>query len=82
MRSAARGHSFHSLVSVVDVPKVEFVLSASSLMVMVQVANHVSSRCVEMMGGMGFIKDNAVEKFYGDSKISEGNNVTVPVSLV
>jgi len=26
---------------------------------------------VEMMGGMGFIKDNPVEKFYRDSKIGE-----------
>ena len=54
----------------------------SSLMVIVQVANHVSSRCVEMMGGMGFIKDNPVEKFYRDSKIGEGNNVTFLCQLV
>ena len=35
----------------------------------VQVANHVASRCVEMLGGVGFIKDFPAEKFYRDSKI-------------
>ena len=29
----------------------------------------MGSRCVEMMGGVGFIKDYPVEKFYRDSKI-------------
>ena len=32
-------------------------------------ANKVTSRCEEMMGGVGFIKDFPVEKFYRDSKI-------------
>lgn len=36
-----------------------------------EVACHVSSRCVEIMGGVGFIKDNPVEKFYRDSKIGQ-----------
>jgi len=36
-----------------------------------EVANHVSARCVEMMGGMGFIKASPVEKFYRDSKIGQ-----------
>ena len=35
----------------------------------VQVANHVGSRCVEMLAGVGFTKDFPVEKFYRDSKI-------------
>lgn len=34
-----------------------------------QVANHVASRCVEMLGGVGFVTDFPVEKFYRDSKI-------------
>ena len=29
----------------------------------------MSSRCVEMMGGVGFIKEYPIEKFYRDSKI-------------
>ena len=36
-----------------------------------QVANHVASRCVEMLGGVGFIKDFPAEKFYRDSKIGK-----------
>ena len=39
--------------------------------ILLQVACRVSSRCVEMMGGMGFIKESPVEKFYRDSKIGE-----------
>jgi short/branched chain acyl-CoA dehydrogenase len=31
----------------------------------------VSSRCVEMMGGVGFTKDFPVEKYYRDSKIGK-----------
>ena len=34
-------------------------------------ANHVAGRCVEMMGGVGFVKDYPVEKFYRDAKIGE-----------
>lgn len=41
-----------------------------------QVANRVSSRCVEMMGGVGFIKDSGVEKLYRDSKIGEFVKIT------
>lgn len=36
-----------------------------------EVANHVASRCVEIMGGVGFVKDYPVEKFYRDSKIGQ-----------
>lgn len=36
-----------------------------------EVANHVASRCVEMLGGVGFSKDFPVEKFYRDSKIGQ-----------
>ena len=34
-------------------------------------ANHVAGRCIEMMGGVGFIKDYPVEKFYRDAKIGK-----------
>ena len=34
-----------------------------------QTAAKVASRCVEMMGGVGFIKSTGVEKFYRDAKI-------------
>ena len=36
---------------------------------LLQVAAKVTSRCVEMMGGVGFTKSFPVEKFYRDSKI-------------
>ena len=36
-----------------------------------QVANRVAGRCIEMMGGVGFIKDYSVEKFYRDAKIGK-----------
>lgn len=36
-----------------------------------EVANRVTSRCVEMMGGVGFTKEFPVEKFYRDSKIGQ-----------
>ena len=39
-----------------------------------QVANRVTSRCVEMMGGVGFTKEFPVEKFYRDSKIGIKNH--------
>ena len=29
----------------------------------------MTGRCIEMMGGVGFVKDFPVEKFYRDSKI-------------
>jgi short/branched chain acyl-CoA dehydrogenase len=34
-----------------------------------QVAERVASRCIELMGGVGFTKDYGVEKFYRDAKI-------------
>jgi len=34
-----------------------------------QVAEKVASRCVELMGGVGFTKEYGVEKFYRDAKI-------------
>ena len=34
-----------------------------------QVAERTASRAVEWMGGMGFVKDSGVEKFYRDAKI-------------
>jgi alkylation response protein AidB-like acyl-CoA dehydrogenase len=36
-----------------------------------EVACKVAGRCVEMMGGVGFVKDYPVEKFYRDSKIGK-----------
>lgn len=34
-----------------------------------QVAERVSSKCVELLGGVGFTKDFGVEKLYRDAKI-------------
>jgi len=34
-----------------------------------QVAERVASRCIELLGGVGFTKDYGVEKFYRDAKI-------------
>lgn len=34
-----------------------------------EVASRVSSKCIELMGGVGFTKDYPVEKFYRDCKI-------------
>lgn len=34
-----------------------------------QVAERVASKCIEMMGGVGFTKDLPVEKFFRDCKI-------------
>ena len=36
-----------------------------------QVAEHVTSQCVEIYGGYGFTKDYPVEKFYRDAKIGK-----------
>lgn len=36
-----------------------------------QMAERVSSKCVEMMGGVGFTKDFPIEKFYRDCKIGQ-----------
>lgn len=36
-----------------------------------EVAESVASRCVDMFGGMGFIKDSGIEKFYRDAKIGK-----------
>ena len=34
-----------------------------------QVAERVASKCIELLGGVGFTKDLGVEKFYRDAKI-------------
>jgi alkylation response protein AidB-like acyl-CoA dehydrogenase len=34
-----------------------------------QVATHVTSKCVELLGGVGFTRDFPAEKFYRDCKI-------------
>jgi len=34
-----------------------------------QVAERVASKCIELLGGVGFTKDYGVEKFYRDAKI-------------
>ena len=34
-----------------------------------QVAERVASKCIELLGGVGFTKDMGVEKFYRDAKI-------------
>jgi len=36
-----------------------------------EVANKVSSKCVELLGGVGFTRDFPVEKFYRDAKIGQ-----------
>ena len=36
-----------------------------------QIATIATSKCIEWMGGVGFVKDYPVEKFYRDSKIGE-----------
>merc|ERR1711916_147860 len=36
-----------------------------------EVAEEVASKSVEAMGGMGFVKDSGVEKFYRDAKIGK-----------
>ena len=40
----------------------------------IQVACKVTGRCIEMMGGVGFVKNFPVEKFYRDAKIGKKNN--------
>ena len=37
----------------------------------IQVACKVTGRCIEMMGGVGFVKNFPVEKFYRDAKIGK-----------
>ena len=36
-----------------------------------QVAERVASKCVELLGGVGFTKEFGVEKFYRDAKIGQ-----------
>lgn len=36
-----------------------------------KVANEVSSKCIDLLGGVGFTKDFPVEKFYRDAKIGK-----------
>lgn len=43
-----------------------------------QMAERISSKCVELMGGIGYTKDGRVEKFWRDSKIGQ---VSLPLSL-
>ena len=38
-------------------------------------ATKVSGRCVEMVGGAGFVKEFPIEKFYRDSKIGKRHSV-------
>jgi len=46
-----------------------------------QVAERVSSKCVEMLGGVGFTKDFPVEKFYRDAKIGQIYEGTTNIQL-
>lgn len=34
-----------------------------------EIAQQVTSKCIDIMGGVGFTKDFPMEKFYRDSKI-------------
>jgi len=43
--------------------------AAMAKLVASQVAERTSSRAIEWMGGMGFVKESGVEKFYRDAKI-------------
>lgn len=45
-----------------------------------QVASHVTSRCVEMVGGVGFTKEFPAEKFYRDSKVGRCLLLSVYIS--
>ena len=47
-----------------------------------EVATQVTSRCVELMGGVGFTKDYPVEKFYRDCKAGEWPRDGEPLDLV
>ena len=46
-----------------------------------QVAALTTSKCIELMGGVGFSKQYPVEKFYRDCKIGE-NVVTAVLFFV
>jgi len=37
----------------------------------IQVAEKVASKCVELMGGVGFTKEYPIEKYYRDCKIGK-----------
>ena len=41
----------------------------------------MAGRCVEMVGGAGFVKEFPVEKYYRDSKIGEGTEYSGLVGL-
>ena len=45
-----------------------------SLIIITQVACKVTGRCIEMIGGVGFVKNFPVEKFYRDAKIGKLTN--------
>ena len=42
-----------------------------------QVAERVASKCVELVGGIGFTKDFPAEKFYRDCKVWPGPTARV-----
>ena len=46
--------------------------------VLLQVATLTTSKCVEWMGGVGFIKDYPIEKYYRDCKIGRCNYTPLP----
>jgi short/branched chain acyl-CoA dehydrogenase len=43
--------------------------AAMAKLIASQVAERVASKCIELLGGVGFTKDLGVEKFYRDAKI-------------
>ena len=46
-----------------------------------EVAESVASRCVDAFGGMGFVKDSGIEKFYRDAKIGKIYEGTTNICL-
>lgn len=66
IKQAAMAKYFTSEVSGSLVPEGDCTVYASN-----QVASQVTSRCVEMLGGVGFTKEFPTEKFYRDSKIGK-----------
>ena len=47
-----------------------------------QTAERVASKCVELLGGVGFTKDFGVEKFYRDAKIGQIYEGTSNIQLL
>jgi len=59
-----------------------FVLEASMAKLYAsQMAERVSSKCVELMGGIGYTKDCPVEKYWRDSKIGQIYEGTTNIQL-